>query len=264
MLSTETALEQAIAFARRGWFGAARYRFEDFLQAYPEHGEAKAYLAWIDLNGDKHPSQDLIELSLLQMNQGLLSAPRNADLHTYRGMLLRLTNRYSEAIESFEKALQLEPRHQLARSEKKLTSLRLTSDDWPDIEVESVKVAAKIIIQRRIGRNVRVHSFPQDEVRIGSGLNDDIVVSDAVMPQIAKRHCTVLARDGHLFVRRNASRGRVWLNDTELEIRKDTRLGFEDCVRLGEATGGPAFEFRVFNLAFLHELESLQMGSISV
>lgn len=253
-----SAFDEGLMFLRQGSLGAAKYRFEDHLQFRPDDLEAAAYVTWIDLHEDLgDESARAAALGALDL---ALKRKRTADLLTFKAGVLRLEGQYGESVTCLDEALRLDPRHANARFERDQVRRRLRSAKWPDVNVEDVRIDAAIILQRRIGSQVKIYSFKQTEIRVGSSDNDDVVVSEAVLPQVARRHCTVTCREGRIWVRRNASLGRVFVNDRELEIRKDVPLGAADCVRLGE--GAPCLEFRAFGFNHLHDVSVLATGGI--
>lgn len=253
-----SAFDEGLMFLRDGFFGAAKYRFEDHLKFHPGDLEAAAYVTFIDLHTDLR--DEAARGAALKALDLALSRRRTADLLTFKGSVLRLDRRFNEALICLDEALHLEPRHPNARYERKQVRLRLGSDEWPDVNVEDVRVDAAIIVQRRIGGQARIYSFTQHEIRIGSSDNDDVVVSDAVLPQVARRHCTVLSHDHRIWVRRNASLGQVFVNGREIDIRKEVPLRPKDTVRLGD--GAFNLEFRAFGLSYLHKMSVLATGGI--
>lgn len=257
-LITGSALSEAKSFFRQGWTGAARLRFEDHLSLYHDDVEAAAFVAWIDAGRELH--RDDVRRAVQAAIDLALARRPDADLLTCKGSLLRLDQRYDAAVACFNAALRVTPGHAKARWERDQVRLRLRAPAWPEVSVQDVRVDAAILVQRRMGGQVRVHSFKQTEIRIGSGDNDDVVVSDQVLPQIAKRHCTVTRRDGRYWVRRNASLGEVYVNGAPLPIRKDTQVRASDCVRLGTGDGVPDFEFRVFGVGHLHDRDLADFG----
>jgi predicted component of type VI protein secretion system len=119
---------------------------------------------------------------------------------------------------------------------------------------------SRIVLQRWIGGNSIISNYGRDEVRIGSGIKDDLAVSEAVMPQITPAHCTIL-RQGNVFVvRRNGSAGVVLVNGRVLQAREEVAVTAADRVVLGSTQAGAVLEFRVLDPAFLAKLRQSTKG----
>jgi hypothetical protein len=249
-LCTETALDEAKRFFKQGSFEAAHGRFEDVVRGQPGHVQAGAYLAWLAFVAGRYATE-LRPLTSAALQLALRTAP-DAELCYRRALLYRLDDNTREAERLLEQALRLDPAHAAAKSELAALRARRAEPSWA--MPAGVDVRATMIVQRRIFNRITDVSFRKPEVRIGSGDGDDLVVSDAVFPFVARRHCTVTARGGGFTLRRTASLGRVWVNGEEIPVRTDVRLRPGAEIHLCSPIERPPVALRVFGLSDLHDL----------
>lgn len=258
-LATETAFDEAQRFFVQGSLGAARFRFEDFLESYPDHRPAQAYLAWIEFAGARY-AETQRKATAAALDLALYASP-DAELHYRRALLYRIDGRPNNAIDQLERALRLSPRHTAAQSELESLLARQQETAWPTPDVESTDVKASIIVQRRIYNRAATYSYRKQEVRIGCGDLDDIVLSDAVFPFVARRHCTIFERNRRFFIRRTASLGRVWVGGEEIPVRTDFPLKAGSVVHLCNPASLPPVALRVFGIGDLSDLTWLEISS---
>ena len=83
-------------------------QFVEVLQLQPGHVEARVRLSdLLQQGGD-------IDGALGQLQEAIRSAPQNADLHLFMGKKQYQTKRYPQSIQSFRKAIELNPQLQAA------------------------------------------------------------------------------------------------------------------------------------------------------
>jgi tetratricopeptide (TPR) repeat protein/TolB-like protein len=101
----------------------ARLEAEHALRLEPELPEAHHALAvyWMAQGDPRQSTQAL--------RSALASAPNRADLHLALGLNLRMLGRWDEAIEELERAISLDPRNTVARTEAAVTYSRLRQYD---------------------------------------------------------------------------------------------------------------------------------------
>ena len=259
VLISDSALAEAKRFLAQGSLGAARFRFEDVLQGFPGHPQATAFVAWIDYVCARHAGE-LRAATAAALDLAIADKP-DAELYYRRALLYRIEGRLGDATALLEKALRIVPGHAHAKTELIALQDRRCEAAWPTPTVEDTHVNAKIIVQRRIFNRTATVSFSQDEVRLGSSDRDDVVVSGDVFAFVARRHCTLLLRQGCFFVRRNASLGRVWVDGQELAVRVDTSLRPGAVITLCNPTGQPPVAFRAFGLNHVHDLTWQELAS---
>lgn len=250
----ERAFQMGREFLAKKQVAAAVQKFTEAVFFAPQVAEMKGYLAWAQLL-DAPADQE----RMLQAEQALDAAaaadPDDADLQAYLGSVLKLTGRLVEAEVALARALDLAADHALAKRELESVRMRLGhKHDKNAVNARAVHLDARIILQRWIGGNSIVHNFHKHEVRIGTGVKDDVAVSEAVLPQITPSHCTVIRAHDTFVVRRNGSAGIVFINEKMLQPREEAIVTASDRVMLGNPNEGAVLEFRVLDHAFLAKL----------
>lgn len=237
----------------------ARQKFEEAVFCAPENDEMRAYLAWAQFL--ENPADETKKFdAVTALRAGVASEPNDADLQAYLGAALRLTGQYVEAEEALKRAIALQAGHAFALREMESLNLRRRQADAQKIAIDSIQFDAKIVLQRWIGAHSVILNFQQPEIRLGSGVSDDLVVSNQVLKQVVQSHCTVIARDPKHFVRRNGSGGVVLVNGQPIGVREEVWITHRDRVSLGDPALGPVLEFRVLDAIFLEKLKASRMA----
>lgn len=112
-----------IAVKRKDW-QKAKENFEEAIKMSPTEGEFHIELGWAKFNmaGDNK----LIRNEAKQhIDKGLGHSPKIANGHYYLGVIQKSSDMPGKAVEEFKKAIELNPRHQRAKSELNLMKMRM-------------------------------------------------------------------------------------------------------------------------------------------
>lgn len=253
-LQAERAFQMGRELLTKKQNAAAAQKFAEAAHYAPQAPEIRGYLAWAQLL-DSPGDQERMLTAEQDLETAAAADPDDADLQAFLGSVLKLTGRLVEAEVALVRALELSADNALAKRELESVRMRLGhKHDKDAVNVRAVHLDARIILQRWIGGNSIIHNFHKDEVRIGSGIKDDVAVSETVLPQVTPAHCTVVREHERLIVRRNGSAGLIFINDRLVQPREEVIVTANDRVVLGNPNEGTVLEFRVLDHAFLAKL----------
>lgn len=250
----ERSFQMGREFLAKKQLAAAAQKFEAAVFHAPQVPEMQGYLAWARFL-ESPADQERLRKAEQALEAAAAADPDDADLQAFLGSVFKLTGRLVEAEVALARALDLAADHPLAKRELESVRMRLGhKHDKSAVNVRAVHLDARIILQRWIGGNSIIHNFHKDEVRIGTGVKDDVAVSEAVLPQVTPAHCTVIREHEKFIVRRNGSAGIVFVNEKLLQPREELIVTAQDRITLGNPNDGAVLEFRVLDHPFVAKI----------
>lgn len=118
LLSAEGAFQKALILFKKHDYRPAKRNIEEAVKLNPENGDYIALKVWIGAmeRGAKAEVGDLVQ----DMEKALLLSPRSDMANFFMGLLLKRANRLADAVDYFEKTIEINPHHVDAQRELRL------------------------------------------------------------------------------------------------------------------------------------------------